>query len=61
MVADILKDAEQITLKNMGRGKYFRIAADVFVDGENLGDMLVEARMAVKYDGGKKIHKWCEQ
>ena len=26
MVADILKDAEQITLKNMARGKYFRIA-----------------------------------
>ena len=27
MVADILKDAEQITLKNMERGKYFRIAS----------------------------------
>lgn len=54
MVADILKDAEQITLKNMERGKYFRIAADVFVDGENLADILIEAGMAVKYDGGKK-------
>ncbi len=60
MVADILKDAEQITLKNMERGKYFRIAADVYVDGENLADMLIEAGMAVYYDGGKKIHKWCE-
>ena len=60
MVADILKDAEQITLKNMERGKYFRIAADVIVDGENLSDILIEAGMAVKYDGGKKIHKWCE-
>ena len=59
MVADIIKDAEQITLKNMERGKYFRIAADVIVDGENLGNMLVEAGMAVKYDGGKKTHKWC--
>ncbi len=38
MVVDILKDAEQIVLKNMERGKYFRIAADVFVDGENLAD-----------------------
>ena len=44
MVADILKDAEQITLKNMERGKYFRIAADVIVDGESLADMLIEAR-----------------
>ena len=29
MVADILKDAEKIDLKNMERGRYFRIAADV--------------------------------
>ena len=43
MVADILKDAEQIVLRNMERGKYFRIAADVIVDGESLGDLLVEA------------------
>ena len=54
MVADILKDAEQIILKNMERGKYFRIAADVIVDGEGLANMLVEAGMAVRYDGGKK-------
>ena len=60
MVADILKDAEQIVLRNMERGKYFRIAADVIVDGENLADMLIEAGMAVRYDGEKKNHKWCE-
>ena len=60
MVADILKDAEQIALKNMERGKYFRITAYVIVDGENLADMLIEAGMAIRYDGGKKIHKWCE-
>ena len=58
MVADILKNAEQITLKNMERGKYFRIAADVIVDGENLADQLIDAGVAVKYDGGKKTHKW---
>jgi endonuclease YncB( thermonuclease family) len=29
MVGDILKDAEKITLKNMQRGNYFRIASDV--------------------------------
>ena len=59
MVADILKDAEQINLKNMERGKYFRIAADVIVDGENLGDLLIEAGMAIRYNGGKKTHRWC--
>ncbi len=45
MVEDIFKDAEQITLKNMERGKYFRIAADV----------LVEAGMAIRYDGGEMV------
>ena len=59
VVADILKDAEQIILKNMERGKYFRIAADVIVDGENLADVVIEAGVAVRYDGGKKTHKWC--
>ena len=44
----------------MERGKYFRIAADVIVDGENLADQLIDACVAVKYDGGKKTHKWCE-
>jgi micrococcal nuclease len=60
VVADILKDAEHITLKNMDRGKYFRIVADVIVGGKNLGDMLVEAKMAIRYDGGNKTKNWCE-
>ena len=60
MVADILKDAEKIDLKNMGRGKYFRIVADVFVDGESLADILIETGMAIRYNGGKKTHNWCE-
>ena len=60
MVADILKDAETIDLKNIERGKYFRIVADVFVDGESLADELIVAGMAVAYDGGKKTHNWCE-
>jgi micrococcal nuclease len=60
MVGDILKGAEKITLKNMQRGNYFRIASDVIVDGESLADILIEAGMAVRYDGGKKNSRWCE-
>jgi endonuclease YncB( thermonuclease family) len=44
----------------MERGKYFRIAADVFVDGENLSEVLVGAGMAIRYSGGKKTFDWCE-
>jgi len=61
LVADILKDAERIDIKNIERGKYFRIVADVFVDGENLADELIEAGIAVRYDGGTKTHNWCEE
>ena len=39
----------------------FRIAADVLVVGEDLGNMLVEAGVAARYDGGKKSRKWCKQ
>ena len=39
MVADILKVAGKITLKNMKLGKYFRIAADIIVDDESLADL----------------------
>jgi len=60
MIADILKDAEQVDLKNIERGKYFRIVADVFVDGESLADILIETGLAVPYDGGKKGKDWCE-
>ena len=60
MVEEFLKDAERIDLKNMGRGKYFRIVADVYADGENLAEALIDSGMAVKYDGGKKNSRWCE-
>ena len=33
----------------------------MIIDGESLGDMLIEAGMAFRYDGGKKTHKkWCD-
>ena len=55
MVAETLEAAERINLKNMERGKFFRIVADVYVDGENFAEALIDSGMAVKYDGGKKI------
>ena len=60
MVEEFLKDAERIDLKNMERGKYFRIVADVYADGENLAEALIDSGMAVRYDGGKKNARWCE-
>jgi len=52
-----LREGKQVVLRNMRRGKYFRIVADVYVDGSSLGQELISAGLAKPYDGGKKP-KW---
>jgi len=54
-----LRKAKKIELRNMKRGKYFRIVADVYVDGKDLGQMLIDNTLAVTYDGGHKGKDWC--
>tara|TARA_R110002124_G_scaffold224352_1_gene389754 strand:- start:5065 stop:5493 length:429 start_codon:yes stop_codon:yes gene_type:complete len=49
-----LRDSKTIVLKNIKRGKYFRLIADVYVDGVNLGEQLVKQGHAVKYQGKTK-------
>ena len=48
-----------IELRNITRGKYFRTAADVYVNGISLGDSLVKVNLARKYDKKKKSN-WCK-
>jgi endonuclease YncB( thermonuclease family) len=54
-----LRSARSIELRNMERGKYFRVLSDVYMDGRNLSDALIEAGYARSYDGGKRMG-WCE-
>lgn len=49
-----LRKAEKVELLNMQRDKYFRILADVEIDGNNLGELLIKAKLAKPYDGGTK-------
>jgi len=44
----------------MHRGKYFRIVADVYVDGKSLAESLIEANLGVPYYGMTKIKDWCK-
>ena len=46
-----LMGAEKIELKNPQRGKYFRIIADVYVDGKSLAELLMKAGLGKAYDG----------
>ena len=52
-----LREGNKIILKNIRRGKYFRIVAEVWIDGINLSDELMKNGLAKEYYGGKKP-KW---
>jgi len=54
-----LRSAKTIELRNIQRGKYFRILADVYIDGKSLAEGLIKAGHARVYDGGKRMG-WCD-
>ena len=53
-----LKGATQIELRNLQRDKYFRILADVYVNGQLLADALKEKGLAKDYDGQGPKPTW---
>ena len=57
-VRNKLANAKEIKLNNLQRGKYFRVVANVMVDGVNLEQELLDNELAYKYTGGKKS-SWC--
>jgi endonuclease YncB( thermonuclease family) len=44
-----------VYLKDIGTEKYGRVLADVFYNNEKINDWLLNNKLAVKYDGGKKV------
>jgi endonuclease YncB( thermonuclease family) len=62
LIENILKNAKRIDLVNVERDKYFRILADVEVDGRSLKDILFKNELAYAYEGGTKQHpNWCKR
>lgn len=60
LTVSLLRGAKRIELRNLKRGKYFRIIADVYVDGQNIAKTLLSSNLATKYDGKKKTRAWCK-
>lgn len=61
VVENALRNAKHIELRNVKRGKYFRIVADVIADGKNVSDLLLQRKFAYRYDGGTKQKiDWCK-
>lgn len=59
-VEESLADAERIELHHIERGSFFRLVADVWVDGENLGEVLMKEGFARPYREGQAGQAWCE-
>ena len=57
-VRNKLANAKEIKLTKLQRGKYFRVVADVMIDGVSLEKELLENKLAYKYTCGKKS-SWC--
>ena len=50
----ILENAKVVEMRNIQRGKYFRLIADVYCDGKSLASLLLDAKLARRYNGGKR-------
>ena len=54
--AERIRPGMRLTLRDAGRDKYGgRLVADVEAGGENLCEALMEAGLALPYEGGKKV------
>lgn len=58
VTVSLLRSASSISLRNIKRDKYFRIDANVMVDGRDLGKYLIANGYARPYAGGKR-EGWC--
>ena len=54
-----LRQAKVIDLREVERGKYFRLVAEVVADGENMSDVLLALGLAWPYDGGTRERRFC--
>lgn len=61
-LADIFRNSSRISLRSIGRDKYFRVLAEVVVDGVDVGQEMLRRGMAVPYEGGERPKvDWCKR
>jgi endonuclease YncB( thermonuclease family) len=62
LIENLLKNAKRIDLENADKDKYFRILADVIIDGKSLKDVLLKNNLAYAYEGKTKEKlNWCKR
>ncbi|MGI2224980.1 thermonuclease family protein [Shewanella frigidimarina] len=56
---NLLLNGAAIELRNVTRGKYFRLVADVYIGSLNASDSLINEGLAVRYTGKEVKQGWC--
>ena len=59
LLSSILSNAERVELRNIKRGTFFRVVADVYIDGRPLSELMLKTKFARIYDGKSKRLSWC--
>jgi endonuclease YncB( thermonuclease family) len=54
-----LRGAETVELRQIERGSFFRIIAEVWADGESVGEEMLEEGYALPYIKGQGGRSWC--
>jgi micrococcal nuclease len=58
---DQLMQAGVIEIRHTARDKYFRVLAEIFADGQDMSEILIQRGLAVPYHGGTKTKDWCSE
>lgn len=53
-VSDLILN-KKVELRNVGNEKYGRVLADVIIDDQDVGRLLIDERLALEYSGGTKL------
>lgn len=60
-VVDLIGDSSTMKVENFKWDKYGgRILGDVRINGKNVAEELINAGLAIPYNGGAKTHDWCQ-
>lgn len=60
LLFNFLTAATTIELRNIKRGKYFSVVADVYIDELDIKMILINDGLGVPYDGFEKKKDWCK-
>ncbi len=55
----IISNTKIVSIKTYGWDKYGRLLGEIFIDGININNEMVEKKYAYKYDGGTKENNSC--